>query len=81
MTKEIWKLSKSEQIVALIAFAVSLVARGLALLPGYAIDDYIELVANYQPHSFGADLARGRPGAVLLSEILRRLDADRKSVV
>ena len=75
MTKETWKLSKSEQVVALIALAVSLVARGLALLPAYAIDDYAYLVADDQPHSLGTALAQGRPGAVLLREMLRRLDA------
>ena len=71
MTKEIWKLSKSEQIVALMAFALSLMARGLALLPAYAIDDYSFVVADAKP----AQMAQGRLGAVLLREILHRLDA------
>jgi hypothetical protein len=75
MTKDIWKLTKSEQIVALMALAASLVARGLALLPAYAIDDYMYLVADDRWHSVGAALAAGRPGAVLLREMLRRLDA------
>ncbi|MGA9624182.1 MAG: malectin domain-containing carbohydrate-binding protein [Bryobacteraceae bacterium] len=71
MTKEIWKLSKSEQIVALVALAVSLVARGLALLPACAIDDYGFLVAD----DVRTELAQGRLGSVLFREVLRRLDA------
>lgn len=73
MTRAIWKLSKSEQIVALVAVLTSLVARGLAILPGYAIDDY--LFINDQRQSLGLTLAQGRPGAVLLQEFLLRLDA------
>jgi SAM-dependent methyltransferase len=75
MTKQIWRLSRSEQIVAMIAFVASLVARGLALLPAYAVDDYGFMVADDKSSSFGLFMSQGRPGAVLLREVLRRLDA------
>jgi hypothetical protein len=71
MTKEIWKLSRSEQLIALVALALSFIARGLALLPGYAIDDYGTLIADPTP----LYLSQGRIGAAVLREILRRLDA------
>jgi hypothetical protein len=75
VTKELWRLSKSEQIVALLALAASLAARGLALLPAYAIDDYVYLLSDHRRHSFEIALMQGRPGAAFLRELLRELDA------
>ena len=73
MTKEIWKITQSERIVALVALAASLVARGLALLPAYSTDDYVFLFTNAPETS--PWLPQGRPAAAVLRYILYRLDA------